>query len=104
MALNRRQIGTDLLHHPDRGSQYTSNSYRVLLTANGITVSLSRKGDWLRQRVDGIRLGNRQNRVRRASRVRYPSRGSCHPLRVFGSLLQSAAGSFSARLSTSCPL
>jgi transposase InsO family protein len=34
-----------LLWHSDRGSQYASESHRALLTANGITQSMSRKGD-----------------------------------------------------------
>ncbi len=45
MALSRRQIGANLLHHTDRGSQYTSGSYRALLVEQGMTVSMSRKGD-----------------------------------------------------------
>jgi putative transposase len=45
MALIRRQPGTGLLHHSDRGSQYASKDYRALLAAWGITVSMSRTGD-----------------------------------------------------------
>jgi putative transposase len=45
MALGRRQLGSDLLHHSDRGSQYTSRPYRAVLAERGITVSMSRKGD-----------------------------------------------------------
>jgi putative transposase len=45
MALGRRQLGNDLLHHSDRGSQYTSGSYRAVLAERDITVSMSRKGD-----------------------------------------------------------
>lgn len=45
MALGRRQPGKDLLHHSDRGCQYASEDYRVLLDKYGITVSMSRKGD-----------------------------------------------------------
>jgi putative transposase len=33
------------LHHSDRGSQYASHSYRTLLAAHGITVSMSRVGN-----------------------------------------------------------
>jgi len=44
MALSRRvQIG--LVHHSDRGSQYASNDYTDLLKANGIGISMSRKGN-----------------------------------------------------------
>src|SRR5262252_10605479 len=34
-----------LLHHSDRGSQYTSASYQSLLAQAGIQVSMSRKGN-----------------------------------------------------------
>jgi len=47
MAIQDRCIGfdSDLLHHSDRGSQYTANDYQNLLTLYGIDVSMSRKGD-----------------------------------------------------------
>jgi len=47
MALQQRQPGTDLLHHSDRGSQYTSDAYRKALTDLGITLSMSRTGNCL---------------------------------------------------------
>jgi putative transposase len=34
-----------LIHHSDRGSQYASNDYTDLLKANGIAISMSRKGN-----------------------------------------------------------
>ncbi len=45
MALNQRKPANDLLWHSDRGSQYASESHRALLTANGITQSMSPKGN-----------------------------------------------------------
>lgn len=45
MALGRRGVGDDLIHHTDQGSQYTADDYLALLAAHGITVSMSRKGD-----------------------------------------------------------
>jgi transposase InsO family protein len=42
MALARRQPQTGLLHHSDRGSEYTSNGYQALLAHEGIEVSMSR--------------------------------------------------------------
>lgn len=45
MALLHREPGSGLLHHSDRGSQYTSQGYQQLLAARGIQVSMSRKGN-----------------------------------------------------------
>lgn len=47
MALVQRRPGDDLLHHSDRGSQYTSQSYQHRLAAHGVTVSMSRTGQCL---------------------------------------------------------
>lgn len=45
MALGRRNPGKELMHHSDRGSQYASKSYQLLLAKYGIKVSMSRKGN-----------------------------------------------------------
>lgn len=45
MALARRHPETGLLHHSDRGSQYTSRAYRLLLEQSGIIASMSGKGN-----------------------------------------------------------
>ena len=45
MALGARRPAPGLLHHSDRGSQYTSAEYRALLQAHGAIASMSRKGD-----------------------------------------------------------
>jgi putative transposase len=45
MALSRRVVEAGLTHHSDRGSQYASNDYTDLLKANGIAISMSRKGN-----------------------------------------------------------
>ena len=41
MALARRSPQAGLLHHSDRGSTYTSESYLRLLQQNDMTVSMS---------------------------------------------------------------
>jgi putative transposase len=41
---SRRPDTTQLLHHSDRGSQYTSDEYRGMLKKLGITVSMSHVG------------------------------------------------------------
>jgi putative transposase len=45
MALRHRSVLPGLVHHSDRGSQYASNDYTDLLKANGIEISMSRKGN-----------------------------------------------------------
>jgi putative transposase len=40
----RRPDGKQLLHHSDRGSQYTSDAYQRTLKLLGITCSMSRRG------------------------------------------------------------
>jgi putative transposase len=44
-ALTRRRPRAGLLHHSDRGSQYTSQAYQAYLQRYGIQVSMSRKGN-----------------------------------------------------------
>jgi putative transposase len=44
-ALRRRCPNAALLHHSDRGCQYTSALYRETLAANNIAVSMSRRGN-----------------------------------------------------------
>jgi putative transposase len=45
MALLQRKPGADLIHHSDRGSEYASTSYQMLLHEHQIQVSMSKKGD-----------------------------------------------------------
>jgi putative transposase len=45
MAVKRRLPGEELLAHSDRGSQYASEHYQLLLANHGIECSMSRRGD-----------------------------------------------------------
>lgn len=45
MALGEREVQPGLVHHSDRGVQYASGDYTGLLKENGITISMSRKGN-----------------------------------------------------------
>ena len=45
MALSRRKPGATVLHHSDRGSQYSSEKYRSFLKEYGFNESMSRKGN-----------------------------------------------------------
>ena len=44
-ALKRRCPRVGLLHHSDQGSTYASEDYQAVLTAHGITCSMSRRGN-----------------------------------------------------------
>ena len=45
MAIERQNPEPDLLHHSDRGSQYTAEPYQRLLAKHGMRCSMSRKGN-----------------------------------------------------------
>lgn len=44
-ALNARPTSKELIHHSDRGSQYTSHEYITRLKEHDIQISMSRKGN-----------------------------------------------------------
>ena len=44
-AIESRQPAPGLIHHSDRGSQYSAGAYRAELAAHGMIASMSRKGD-----------------------------------------------------------
>lgn len=58
MALKNTSIPEKLIHHSDRGLQYCSNDYVMLLQDNGIRISMTQSGDPLEnalaERVNGI--------------------------------------------------
>jgi len=45
MALRQRQPAGSLIHHSDRGGQYTSQAFQALLTTHAITPSMSGRGN-----------------------------------------------------------
>ena len=45
MALAGRTVAPGLVHHSDRGVQYAAHAYTDLLTAHGIRISMSRRGN-----------------------------------------------------------
>lgn len=45
MACRTRRSPAGVLHHSDRGRQYSSSDYRAALAAAGATASMSRRGD-----------------------------------------------------------
>lgn len=54
MAREARCAAPGLMHHSDRGSQYTSGAYRAQLAAHGMSASMSRKGDCYDNAVAGV--------------------------------------------------
>ena len=45
MAIWRRRPNAQLLHHSDRGSQYSSDQFQQLLAEHGVICSMSRSGN-----------------------------------------------------------
>ncbi len=45
MALDSRDLGSNLVHHSDRGVQYACDAYTALLEENKIRISMSRTGN-----------------------------------------------------------
>ncbi len=45
MAISLRKPPPGLIHHSDRGSQYTSHTYQAILRQHSMTASMSRKGN-----------------------------------------------------------
>jgi transposase InsO family protein len=45
VALGRRRASPGLVHHSDRGSQYASNEYQLLLAREGFVCSMSGRGN-----------------------------------------------------------
>ncbi len=45
MAVGQRMPAHKLLSHSDRGSQYTSDGYQMVLRGHGITCIMTRKGN-----------------------------------------------------------
>jgi putative transposase len=73
MAVNQRRPEGELIHHSDRGSQYTSDDFRDELERHGITCSMSARancydnavvesffGVMKRERVNRVRYRNRE--------------------------------------------
>lgn len=58
MAIKQLPKGAHPIHHSDRGSQYCSTDYTVLLNNNNISISMTQSGDPLEnaiaERVNGI--------------------------------------------------
>jgi putative transposase len=72
MAVHARQPGAKLIHHSDRGAQYTSDDFRNELDKYGIECSMSSRGNCYDNAVAesffGLLKRERVNRVRYRTR------------------------------------
>jgi putative transposase len=77
MAIWRRGKPDALLHHSDRGSQYTSEQFQRLMADNGVVCSMSRSGNvWDNAAMESFfsslkieRTGNKTYRTRNEARA-----------------------------------
>jgi putative transposase len=77
MAIWRRGRRDALLHHSDRGSQYTSEQFQRLMADNGVICSMSRSGNvWDNAAMESFfsslkteRIGNKTYRTRDEARA-----------------------------------
>jgi putative transposase len=66
MAIWRRGKPDALLHHSDRGSQYTSEQFQRLMTDHGVTCSMSRSGNvWDNAAMESFFSSLKTERTRR---------------------------------------
>jgi putative transposase len=76
MAIWRRGKPDTLLHHSDRGSQYTSEQYQRLMVEHGVICSMSRSGNvWDNAAMESFFSSLKTERIdRRTSRIRDEAR------------------------------
>ena len=63
MAIKHRNPPLGLVHHTDRGSTYTAEKYRSVLTDHGMISSMSRKGNCWDNAVSESFFGNLKNEL-----------------------------------------
>jgi putative transposase len=68
LAIWRRDKPDALLHHSDRGSQYTSEQVQRLLADHGVTCSVSRSGNCWERATKRHRLEPAESAVMASSR------------------------------------
>jgi putative transposase len=98
VALTHRRPARGLLHHSDRGCQYTSQHYRSRLADEGIAVSMSRKGNCWDNAVAESFFATLKNELILSPLVDVSLRASLRSFRVPRSLLQSATASLVPQL------
>lgn len=76
MALASRRPTTALVHHSDRGSQYTATAYQALLRQHGVVASMSRAGDCYDNALAESFMATLKTEL--IDRQSWPSRGAAH--------------------------
>ncbi len=89
MAVWRRGDPQALVHHSDRGSQYSCESFQRLLRELGVTCSMSRAGNVWDNSVMERFFFVAQNRTSRAETLHHPQCRSRGCVRLYRALLQS---------------
>jgi hypothetical protein len=69
MAWERRRPAPGLIHHSDQGNHCRAGLYRIVLARRGVVLSMSRKGQLLRQCAGRELLQFAQERVGATSAV-----------------------------------
>ena len=87
MAIWRRGRPRELLHHSDRGSQYTSEAFQRLMAEHGVTCSSEPLGQRLGQRGDGELLLLAQGRARGAQDLPHEGPGQSRRVRLHREVL-----------------
>ena len=99
MALReRRPRSGELVHHSDRGSQYTSGAYQAVLAAHGIRCSMSRKGNCLDNAMAESFFATLKRELMPEDGMVDQEGGTSGGVRMDRGLLQSAASALRHRL------
>ena len=99
MAIWRRGKPDALLHHSDRGSQYTSEQFQRLMADHGVVCSMSRSGNvWDNAAMESFFSSLKTERTARKI-VPHAGRGQGRRVRLHRALLQSETQALDDRLS-----
>ena len=98
MAIWRRGKPDALLHHSDRGSQYTSEQFQRLMADHGVVCSMSRSGNvWDNAAMESFFSSLKTERTR-AQNVPNEGRRQGRRLRLYRALLQSETSALDDRI------
>ena len=98
MAIWRRGKPDALLHHSDRGSQYTSEQFQRLMADHGVVCSMSRSGNVWDNAGDGELLLVIEDRADCVQNVPDEGRRQSRRLRLYRALLQSETPALDDRI------